>query len=147
MMKTVLKHLIALSISVVIAAPIFAVSGAYAEIAAGRIPWIAGSIFMSAIWSVFLSILASAPVATVSVYIAEHRHWMTWPLEPLILLGVTSLYCRPVALLAFGRSLPLAVAAVLSLYFPALIYVLILRAMSLTDESIPPAENRKAKAN
>ncbi len=133
MMKTVLKHLIALSISAVITAPIFAVNGAYAELAAGRIPWIAGSIFMSAIWSVFLSILVSAPVATIAVYIAEHRLWVKWPLEPLILLGVTALYCGPVALLAFGGSLPLAAAVVLSLYFPALIYFLILRAIGLRE--------------
>lgn len=132
-MKTLLKHLIALSISVVIGAPIFAVNGAYAEFAAGRIPWMAGSIFMSAVWSVFLSILVSAPVATISVYIVEHRIWVKWPLEPLILLGVTAAYCGPVALFAFGGSLPLAVTVVLSLYFPALIYFLILRAISLRE--------------
>ena len=132
-MKPVLKHLIALSISVVIAAPIFAANGAYAEFAAGRIPWIAGSIFMSAIWSVFLSIVVSAPVAPISVYLVEHRLRVKWPLEPLILFGVTTVYCGPIALFAFGGSLPLAVATVLSLYFPALIYFLILRAISLRE--------------
>lgn len=132
-MKTLLKHLIALSISVEIGAPIFAVNGAYAEFAAGRIPWIAGSIFMSAIWSALLSILVSAPVATISVCIVEHRVWVKWPMEPLILLGVSAAYSGPVALLAFEGSLPLAVTVVFSLYFPALIYFLILRVISLRE--------------
>jgi hypothetical protein len=132
-MKIILKHLIALSISVVITAPIFAVNGTYSEFAVGRIPWIAGSIFISAIWSVFLSILVSAPVATISVYMVEHRLLVKWPLEPLILLGVTAAYCGPFALFAFGGSLPLTVMVVLSLYFPALIYFLILRAISVRE--------------
>ncbi|MBK1884621.1 hypothetical protein JIN85_19550 [Luteolibacter pohnpeiensis] len=88
---------------------------------------------MSAIWSVFLSIAVSAPVATICVYLVENRLWVKWPLEPLILFGVTAAYSGPVALVAFGGSLPLAVATVMSLYFPALIYFLILRAISLRE--------------
>ena len=132
-MKILLKHLVASSLSVVIAAPIFAVNGVYGEFAAGRIPWITGSIFVAALWSVFLSILVSAPVATISVYIIEYKVWVKWPLDPLILLGVTTIYGGPILLFAFGGSLPLAVAGVLSLYFPALIYFLLLRAISLRE--------------
>jgi len=132
-MKILLKHLIALLISMIIAAPIFTLNGVYSNFAEGRIPWMAGSIFISAIWAVFLAILVSAPVATISIYIVENRSWVRWPLEPLIVLGVLACYCGSVALLVFGGNVSLAAAVVLSLYFPSLIYFLLLRAIGLRE--------------
>lgn len=132
-MKVLTKHLIALLISTMIAAPIFALNGIYGESAAGRIPWLAGSVFISAMWAMFMAVLVSAPVATISIYIIEHRFWVKWPMEPLIVFGVLSAFCGPVCLYAFGWSLPMATAVVVSLYFPCLIYFLLLRAIGIRE--------------
>ncbi len=131
-MQTLLKHLMALVISILITTPIYALNGSYSMMISGRIPWIAGSFFVSALWSVFLTLMIVAPVASISLYLIEHRFYLKWFFEPLVLLAVLVLYFCPVFLFWHPGWVVLPALAV-SLYFPSLIYYGLQRAIGMRE--------------
>jgi hypothetical protein len=132
-MHKLVKQTLALSISVLVSTPIFALNGVGSELAAGRIPWIAGSLFLSGIWAVFLGLLVFAPVATVSNYLIQNKLNVKWFSEPLVILGVLSLVVIPLCLTLVGwNPLPMVVLTA-SLFFPTLVYYYLLRAIELRE--------------
>lgn len=132
-MNLVIKQTLALSISVAISAPLFALGGLVTEMAEGRIPWIAGSLFLSALWALFLGLVIFAPVATVSCYLIEHRISVRWFAEPFVVFGVLCLITIPLGLSLVGWHPTAILFLTASLFIPTLIYYLLLRAIGLRE--------------
>lgn len=134
-MKTLLTHGTCLAISTLIAAPLFMLNGVHQSVAQGRVPWMAGSLFMAGLWAIFLACLIFAPVSSVVHYLIENRFRVHWLFEPLILAGVLAVYAVLVSLVFFAGmpTARLLIAAAVSLYFPTLIYYLVLRAVNLRE--------------
>jgi len=132
-MNPLVKQSLALSISVVVSTPLFALNGVSKELAQGHIPWIAGSLFLSAIWAVFLGLSIFAPVAAVSNYLIQNKLSVKWFAEPFVVLGILCIITIPLCLACVGwNPIPVAVLTT-SLFFPTLVYYLLLRATGLRE--------------
>lgn len=128
-MNPILKHSIAVVITTMVAGPLFALDGVGRELVAGRIPWISGSILISTLWALFLSVVIFSPVATTTIYLIQNRLNLKWFFEPIVLLGILAVVTIPIGWLLFGANFQLSLMATFSFFFPTLLYFGILRAL------------------
>jgi len=132
-MKLFVKHLAAFSVVLLVFAPMWAGLGAARMLVEGRIPWISGSMLLSALWTMFLSVVVFSPVATTASYLVRHKLNVRWFIEPLVVLGTLAVPVLPLSLLLLPGDFNLSLIAVISLYVPTLIYYLVLRAIELRE--------------
>ena len=132
-MKLLLKHLAAFAVILLIFAPIWAGLGVARGLAVGTIPWITGSMLLSALWTLFLSVAIFSPAATTASYVVRHELNIRWFLEPLVVLGTLAVLALPLSILLLRGNFDLSLLATASLYFPTLIYYLVLRAIGLRE--------------
>ncbi|BCU75533.1 hypothetical protein [Luteolibacter sp. LG18] len=128
-MKRLTLHILAIFLCSVVFAPIW-VAGRNVWVFVGdpQSPMLDVSLFVAGLLMLLFSVTVLAPVASISVYLNEHRFDFPVWLEPAVVIGILAVYLAPVAWLV-GRSwLPAYLGLLLFLVLPVLLYWAMLRA-------------------
>ncbi len=119
--------------TILMVAPAYAATDMAADLSGGRIPWMAGSLLSAAAWTAMLTLLIFGPVATVSNYLIHNKLFVSWFVEPLVVLVVLCIPAIPIGMMMSGPSPASFLISLASLYLPTLIYYLLLRAIEARE--------------
>lgn len=128
-MKKLTLHVLAIFFCSVVFAPIWVAGrNVWGVTGDAQSPLLDISLFLAGLLMLLFSATVLAPVASISVYLNEHRFDLSLWLEPVVVMGVLAVYLAPVAFLLGRLWLPAYLGLMLLLTLPALLYWAILRA-------------------